>query len=149
MAEGLSHMLLQFFVDEVQQLYCRADSTLMMNHARALRQHLLDKGKPEHELPILTENAGAKWFERWRAEYRIVSKVCALQMKVSWSKVKRRTRVLLTNIFRLRELWRTVHPGVAMRFISFDEKPSWMNNAGLTGTFCQKGSDPNVREDFA
>ena len=63
LAEGLSHMLLQFFVDEVQQLYCRADSTLMMNHARALRQYLLDQGTPEHQLPILTENAGAKWFE--------------------------------------------------------------------------------------
>ena len=106
LAFGLSHSLLQFFVDEVQQLYCRADSTLLMNHARALRQHLVDSGMPEHEVPILTGNAGAKWFARWRLEYRIVTKVCALQMKVSWSKVKKRTRVLFLNIFKLRELWR-------------------------------------------
>ena len=70
-------------------------------------------------------------------------------MKVSWSKVKRRTRVLLLNIFKLRDLWGRCHPGKAMRFVSFDEKPSWMNNAGLTDTFFQKGSHPNVREGFA
>ena len=149
LAFGLSQALLQFFVDKVQQLFCRADSTMLMNHARGLRQQLLDGGMPEHKVPILTGNTGANWFARWRREYRIVTKVCALQMKVSWSKVKNRTRVLLLNIFRLRDLWRRVHPEKAMRFISFDEKPSWMNNAGLTGTFCQKGSDPNVREDFA
>ena len=36
-----------------------------------------------------------------------------------------------------------------MRFLSVDQKPSWFNNAGLTGTFARKGgSQPRVRENF-
>ena len=29
-----------------------------------------------------------------------------------------------------------------------DQKPSWFNNAGHTGTFARKGSQPSVRENF-
>ena len=37
-----------------------------------------------------------------------------------------------------------------MRFLSADQKPSWFNNAGHTGTFAKKGgSQPSVREIFA
>ena len=34
--------------------------------------------------------------------------------------------------------------GSEMRLTSFDQKPSWFNNAGRTGS----GSQPSVREDF-
>ena len=72
-----------------------------------------------------------------------------MKLKVAWAKVKRRTRVLLGNIFRLRAFWDICHPGVQPRFISIDQKPSWFNNAGHTGTFARKGcSQPTVREDF-
>ena len=37
-----------------------------------------------------------------------------------------------------------------MRWLSVDQKPSWWNNAGLTGTFAKKcGSQPSVNENFA
>ena len=37
-----------------------------------------------------------------------------------------------------------------MRWISIDEKPSWFNNAGHTGTYAlQSGPQPTVRENFA
>ena len=36
-----------------------------------------------------------------------------------------------------------------MRFLSVDQKPSWFNNAGHTGTYAKKGSaQPTVRDDF-
>jgi hypothetical protein len=69
---------------------------------------------------------------------------------VAWTKIKRRIRVLLGNIFRLRAFWELCHPGIPPRFLSLDEKPSWFNNAGRTGTFAKTGgSQPSVREDFA
>ena len=41
-------------------------------------------------------------------------------------------RVMFGNIFRLRRLWDlTVGGKSPMRWISFDQKPSWFNNAGL------------------
>ena len=37
-----------------------------------------------------------------------------------------------------------------MRWLSLDQKPSWWNNAGLTGTWAKKGgSQPSVTENFA
>ena len=73
-----------------------------------------------------------------------------MQLKVSWKKVKRRIGVFLGNIFRLRAFWELYHPDTPMRFLSVDQKPSWFNNAGHTGTFGQKGgSQPSVRKIFA
>ena len=71
-----------------------------------------------------------------------------MKLKVSWKKVKRRVRVLLMNIFRLKAFWEIVHPEREMRWLSLDQKPSWFNNAGHTGTYATKGSQPTVREDF-
>ena len=72
-----------------------------------------------------------------------------MKLKVSWAKVKRRTRILLQNIFRLRALWAKCHPHTEMRWVSYDEKPCYMNNAGLKKAFVQKGSNPKIRETFA
>ena len=128
----------------------RADSNLMMNKARELRASLLDANWPETDLPNLEGAAGRKWFQRWRQTYGIVKKVVGMKLKVSWRKVKRRTALLLGNIFRLRAFWELCHPDAPMRFLSIDQKPSWFNNAGHTGTFARKGgSQPSVREIHA
>ena len=150
LAPGLNFMLLQFFVDEVQRLSCRADSRLMMDKARELRADLVHAGTDEKDLPRLVGNAGAAWFRRWRRQYGITKKVTGLKLKVSWRKIRHRVAVHLKNLFRLRAFWQACHPGSAMRFLSVDQKPSWFNNAGHTGTFAKKGgSQPSVRENFA
>ena len=149
-AAGLGFALLQFFVDHVQRLRSRADSTMLMNEARALRSTLESEGCPAADLPKLDGAAGRMWFLRWRKFYGIVKKVTDMKLKVPWAKVKRRIKVFLGNIFRLRAFWDLCHPGTPMRFISLDQKPSWFNNAGHTGTFAHKGgSQPSVRENFA
>ena len=75
-------------------------------------------------------------------------KVTGMKMKVSWTKVVRRVKVLLSNLFRLKAFWEHCHPGQTMRFISLDQKPSWFNNAGSKGTFDKKGStQPGVKEN--
>ena len=147
---GLAFTLLQFFVDNVQRLQSRADSTMLMKRARELKAELLLEGWSEAALPKLQGNAGVQWFRRWRQMYGIVKKVTGMKLKVAWSKVKRRVRVFLGNIFRLRAFWEICHPDTPMRFFSADQKPSWFNNAGLTGTYARSsGSQPSVREDFA
>jgi len=148
-ALGIDQLLLDFFVDEVQSLHLRGDSTLMMNHARELRARLVEQGYPEADLPKLIGAAGKSWFLRWRKRHGIAYKQLGMRLKVSWRKVKNRVKVLLGNIFRLRTLWELVHPGKPMHWFSADQKPSWFNNAGHTGTWAKKGSQPTVREDFA
>jgi hypothetical protein len=149
-AAGLGFALLQWFVDHVQRLMSRADSCMLMNKARELRAELVHGGWPEADLPKLVGNAGHQWFRRWRLMYGIVRKVVGMKLKVSWRKVKRRIFVFLGNIFRLRAFWEICHPGTTMRFLSVDQKPSWFNNAGHTGTFARSGgSQPSVRENFA
>ena len=71
-AVGLGYALLQFFVDDVQSLQCRADSEMLMTKARELRKELLydETGRwSPSALPKLVGNAGAKWFQRWRKKY--------------------------------------------------------------------------------
>ena len=101
---GLMFALLQFFVDNVQRLMTRADSSLLMRQAREYRADLDAKGWRVEELPKLIGNAGAQWFRRWRQRYNITYQVTGMKLKVPWKKVKRRVRVLLGNIFRLRAL---------------------------------------------
>ena len=50
---------------------------------------------------------------------------------------------------RLKELWRLCHGDRPLRWVSVDQKPSWFNNAGLTGTWAVKGQPMSVREKFA
>ena len=148
---GLGFELLQFFVDEVQRLRCRADTCLMLKKAKELRQHLLLVVKIEvRKVPKLEGNAGHVWFWRWRKMYGIAKRVVGMKLKVAWAKVRKRVLCFLSNLFRLQAFWEICHPGTPMRFISIDQKPSWFNNAGHTGTFAKKGgSQPSVRENFA
>ena len=150
LAPGLGHALLQYFVDHVQRLMCRSDSTILMNRARELRAELARQGHPSETLPKLIGDAGRAWLMRWRRMYGIERRMSWMKLKVSWKKVKARIRIHLSNIFRLRYFWEHCHPGVPMRFLSLDQKPSWFNNAGLTGTFARKGRrEPTVRENHA
>ena len=56
----------------------------------------------------------------------------------------------MSNIMRLRAWWTECHGDKSMRWLSVDQKPSWWNNAGLTGTWAKKGaSAPIVKENFA
>ena len=138
-ARGLGWMLLQFFVDEVQVLRSRADSGLLMEKARAMREELLLSGWSETEVPELAGSAGYKWLYTWRREYNLSMKATGLQLKVLWSRVKSRTRTLLTNIFRLVHFWSLVHAGVQLKFVSADQKPSWFNNGARTGAYGIRG----------
>jgi hypothetical protein len=148
-ASGLGFYLLQYFIDFIQRLMCRADTSLLMNKARAMKDYLIKTmGCKEDALPKLTGPAGRKWFERWRNKYSIVKKVTGMKLKVPWIRVKSRIKTLLGNIFRLRHLWKLCFGERPMRFLSLDQKPSWFNNAGLTGTYARKGGGaPSVRED--
>ena len=88
---GLGYALLQFFVDVVQKLECRADSSILMNKARDLRKELLCdvSGRwDDSSLPKLVGNVGAKWFQRWRKKYGITKKVTGMKLKVAWRKIK-------------------------------------------------------------
>ena len=147
---GLGFNLLQFFVDHLARLMSRNDSCLLMAKAREMRADLVLKGHDEDDLPNLEDNAGHCWFRRWRLRYGIVKKVTGMKLKVPWGKVKRRVKVFLGNIFRLRAFWEILYPGTELRFLSLDQKPSWFNNAGHTGTFAKKGGgQPTVKEIFA
>ena len=68
---GIGFMFLQFFVDEVQSLSCRADTQLLMTHARELRAQLIAEHWAETELPELFGPAGRMWVSRWRRDYNI------------------------------------------------------------------------------
>ena len=56
---------------------------------------------------------------------------------------------MLGNVFRLRTLWRLCHGGsVPMRWASFDQKPSWFNNAGHKALYAKRGAKSvGARED--
>ena len=122
---------------------------MLMTRARELRAQLVTDGIPETSLPKLIGDAGRQWFKRWRKKYDIVYSKCGTQLKVKWGKVLRRVRVLLSNQFRLRAFWEIVHPDCPMRWVCLDQKPSWFNNAGHTGSYTTKGTAPTVRENFA
>ena len=92
-------MLLQFFVDEVHKLSCRADSQLLMEHARNLREQLVRDHWAACDLPKLVGTAGRVWFARWRAQYKIVKSQVGMKMKVAWAKVVRRVGVLMRVFF--------------------------------------------------
>jgi len=142
--------LLQFFVDEIQELRSRSDSTILLNKAKDLRQVLLDSGWLEKDLPKLAGGAGKSWMLRWRREHGIVMKALGMKLKVAWRKVLKRVKTHLTNIFRVRAFWEKCHPGKPLRWISADQKPSWFNNAGHTGTYGRTGqAQPQVAELFA
>ena len=148
-SESLSFELFQHFVDEFQELRSRSDSALLLKEARRLRALLsTSEGAAALRLPLLDGDAGKVWLARWRKEWGIVMKACGMQLKVSWRKILRRVACSFGNYWRLRFFWETLFPGVPMKWISLDEKPSWFNNAGHVGTFAQRGRIATVREDF-
>ena len=108
---GIGHGLLQYFVDEVQSLASRADSVMLLDKAKQLRFQLLQDGFMESDLPKMEGRPGINWFARWRKEHALIVKGQGLQLKVAWSKILRRCRVLLTNIFRLMIFLAMCHPG--------------------------------------
>ena len=78
-APGLGFSLLQYFVDHVQRLYSRADSSMLMKQAHEMRTALLQENWPEKDLPKLEGGAGHQWFRRWRKKYGIVKKVTGMK----------------------------------------------------------------------
>ena len=124
----ISFELLQWFVDELESLSCRSDSALLLKQARIFKQWVAEMGVDEGELPKIDKH----WLRRWRAEHNIVMRETTCRMKVSWADALARIRCMFGNVFRLRRLWERCFGGESqMRWVSFDQKPSWFNNAGL------------------
>ena len=101
--EGLSHGLLQWFVDSCVTLSCRSDYILIRNELLRMYRYLLQSGTVQwQDLPKLITTSGVKsWLARWRRRYGISKRSSWNRLKVTWEKVKSRCRTLLTNIFRL------------------------------------------------
>ena len=70
--------LLQWYVDEVESLRTRADSALVMKHARLIRGRLLDQGYEAALLPKINK----QFLFRWRQEYGIAIRKSTVQFKV-------------------------------------------------------------------
>lgn len=143
---AISVELYQFFIDQIQRLHLRSDATLLLNHARVLRRRLVQEGVSDNQLPKLEGRAGIQWLFRWRRHYDIAYNELGMRLKCPWRKVLERVRVLMWNIFCLRAFWEICFPGKEMRWFSLDQKPSWVNNAGLTKAYTRKGSNAKVLE---
>ena len=137
--------LLQWFVDEVEVLRSRADSALLLKHAGIIRDRLLDQGHTAASVPKINKH----FLRRWRLEYGICMRATTVRFKVSLTKAIARVKTMMCNILRLRHLWKLCFgDGVPMRWVSFDQKPSWFNNAGLRPQFARKGARKvGARED--
>ena len=137
--------LLQWFVDEIEVLRSRADSSLLLGQARIIRDRLVAQGHPAAACPKIDKN----FLSRWRAEYGLCMRATTVRFKVSLKAAVARVRSMLCNIFRLRHLWKLCFGGgVPMRWISFDQKPSWFNNAGLRPQMARRGARKvGARED--
>ena len=96
--------LLQWFMDEIVSLQSRADSALLLDKARELRDRCLALGADPRELPAIDKH----YLHRWRAQFGISYRTLTCRFKVSEAAARERIRVMLGNIFRLRALWRLV-----------------------------------------
>ena len=144
--EYISFELLQWFVDNIERHRNRADSRIMLDEARRLRSQLVSTGVPETELPKI--NRG--WLFRWRKARGIAIRRGTVTFQISWQKAKDRIRCMMGNIFRLRRLWALCHPGTPMRWLSMDQKPSWMNNAARRPMYARQGRrDVGAKENHA
>ena len=137
--------LLQWYVDEIEELRSRADSSLLLNQAKIIRDRLLSQGYPPAACPKINSD----FLRRWRAEYGLCMRATTVRFKVSLAAAIARVRTMMLNILRLRHLWRLCFGGdVPMRWVSFDQKPSWFNNAGLKPQLSRKGARKvGARED--
>ncbi|CAK0909832.1 unnamed protein product [Prorocentrum cordatum] len=136
MSSLIGFELLQWFVDEIESLTSRGDSSLMLEHAVWLRSQLLQQGQREEDLPKIHKG----WLYLWRKEHGISIRQGTTHFQVSYAKALDRVRCMFGNIFRLRHHWSRCHPGTAMRWFSADQKPSWMNNAGRRPMYARRGS---------
>ena len=133
----LGNELFQWFLDEVLSVQAPADATLLLDKARELRHRLVDEGVAEDALPRVDKH----WLLRWRRHYHVSIRSVTTRWKVKFSVACQRIGVMLGNLFRLRVLWRLVFgPDLPMRFVSYDQKPSWFNNAGLRATYALEGT---------
>ena len=138
--------LLQWYVDEIEVLKSRADSALLLSQARLIRDRLLSQGHRECDMPKIN----ADFLRRWRIEYGISIRLTTVRFKVSLDAATARVRVMLSNIFRLRRLWALCHGDRPMRWVSYDQKPSWFNNSGLRPQYARRGTGKvDAKEDHA
>ena len=138
--------LLRWFVDEVEELRSRADSSLLLARARLLRDRLVAQGHSAADLPKVNKD----FLRRWRLEFGLGMRATPLRLKISLTKATARVSCMLSNIFRLRHLWQLCHGPIPMRWVSYDQKPSWFNNAGLRPQLARRGSRKvGAREDHA
>jgi hypothetical protein len=127
-APCLGYELLQWLTDEIDSLRSRADSALLLARAQYLRGRLKDQGVPEEELPKVCK----QWLLRWRVRFGISLRLTTVRFKISFADCHTRLTTMFANVFRLRALWeKCFGGGVPMRWASYDQKPSWFNNAGL------------------
>ncbi|CAK0804003.1 unnamed protein product, partial [Prorocentrum cordatum] len=136
MSSLIGFELLQWFVDEIESLTSRCDSSPMLEHAVWIRSQLLQQGQREEDLPKIHKG----WLYLWRKEHGISIRQGTTHFQVSYTKALDRVRCMFGNIFRLRHHWSRCHPGTAMRWFSADQKPSWMNNAGRRPMHARRGS---------
>ena len=134
--ESMGYELLQWWVDNCEALKARADSALMLAEAQRLRADLMGQGVLASQLPQINKG----WLHRWRLRHDMALRRGTVKFQISWAKTVARVRCMLGNIFRLRHFWALCHPGVPMRWLSADQKPSWMNNASRGRMYARKGA---------
>ena len=138
--------LLRWFVDEVEELRSRADSSLLLARARLLRDRLVAQGHSAADLPKVDKN----FLRRWRLEFGLSMRATTVRFKISLTKATARVSCMLSNIFRLRHLWQLCHGPTPMRWVSYDQKPSWFNTAGLRPQLARRVScKVGARQDHA
>ena len=99
----IGYALLQWFVDKVEGLKLRISGSMLVDEARHMVKDLIKEQKRDPDsLPKLNNYSTARsWLQRWRRWYNISRRYHWNRLKVSWAKVKKRCRILLSNIFRL------------------------------------------------
>ena len=128
-APELDFELYQWFVDEIESWRGRADSALLLKQAEKFRRKLLSQGHADANLPRVTK----QWLHGWCDRFEVSQRLTTVRFKISAESCVQRLRTMLANQFRLRTLWQLCHGGdVPMRWASYDQKPSWFNNAGLS-----------------
>ena len=77
--------LLQFYTDEIESLHSRADSALLLKHARYLRDKLLEQGHSEEECPQVDK----RWLHRWRVRNGLSQRQTTVRFKISGQDITR------------------------------------------------------------
>jgi len=132
----ISYELLQWFVDNIVALKCRADAMLLIEEAKRIADVLRASGTPDADIGVIDKH----WLARWRHRHGIGILCITTRFKVSFDVACDRHRCYLGNVFRLRKLWSLCHPGVEMKWFSADQKPLHFNNAGTRPTYAKRGT---------